>query len=115
MKDRLIVTEINYALRIAWYLADDEEIGTVLGEDRRSLKPPGKNAEADAFEHYAATMVAAESKGVMSDDNGFLWESKRETVNALKKIKTVLKGMREKKAASIKKCPTCNGCGWVNK
>jgi hypothetical protein len=90
MTDKLIIVEDRYNYRIAWYLAEDQDIGANLG-DPLFEKSALANCKPDEWDQIMATLVASESDEVKSDDLGYYWESKKQALITLKLIKVALK------------------------
>lgn len=93
MRDRLVVfqRDMEYVYRIGWLLAEEGEIGLVIGEDSKCLKRP-EPTDRDAWENWVAHKVARDSQGADHDFGGFYWESSREAKATLATIKLQFKG-----------------------
>lgn len=89
-KDRLVIVERDYRFRIGWYLADEGDIGAVLGEGRRYTARNLKAARGADREHILAELAAAKTSGV-ERHAGFYWHTRADATAALRSINLALK------------------------
>ena len=97
-KDKLIIVEDHYCYRIQWLLQEDEDdTGAILGQggERFSIEQVAK-AKSDDWEHRMATHVADQDEYVLSDNEGFYWESDSRAKAVLKMINIALKDKSKK-------------------
>lgn len=97
MGEKLVVFERHYEFQIGWEIDGDE--GAMLGETLYK-KNDLKTCSSEDWDHVMATIVASETDGVSRSrgdyTSGFVWESKRQAVDALRVIKIALKNKSTK-------------------
>jgi hypothetical protein len=89
-KDKLVVEQDRYVWRVQWYLADEGDLGAVLGqegEDVSVTSAPG----TDDWDHETATVAARATTGCQKDSTGFYWESQNLASAALKAANAAIK------------------------
>lgn len=99
MKDQLIVTTAynRSVYHVAWLLADDGEVGGVLGQDPQDGTGAEPKDAAD-WEHWAASKaVRAMEPKPERDSFGFCWESRRAAHAARRIAKAAIKRGRAAK------------------
>lgn len=94
MKDHLTVAEGRYNYHLAWYLADEEDIGAYVGESHLVGKEPDRASQPDEWEVWTANRIAREDPDHDEDEMGFYWESKAAAQRVLTKINLALKAKR---------------------
>jgi hypothetical protein len=85
-KDRLIVTNEydRHVFHVAWLLADDGEVGGVLGQDSKDGTGAAPTDDAD-WEHWVASKAVREMTPRPARDSfGYFWESHRGAHEALR-------------------------------
>lgn len=89
MKDRLVIEEERRGYRyfIAWYLADDGDIGALLGDTH-----PHNGTD----EHDIASRAAHEASEGTIESSGYFWETKAQATTALRAANAALKVARSK-------------------
>lgn len=98
-KDKIVVLEREngyYRLqyRLQWYIAEDDDYGLTIGEEKFSAKPPENREE---YETWVAHKVCNELKQLgdaQKDRDGFFWESKADANYALRTVNLELKQER---------------------
>jgi hypothetical protein len=89
MADRLIVDGEHTTWRIAWFLADEGDIGAVLGEGPIGHDIPSTDDEN--WSHRVATLVVSSSPGCQRDHGGFYFETRLLAQAAMKAANATIK------------------------
>ena len=89
MKTHLVVTLDRYVHRVAWFIAEEGDIGAILGDRKVPTKLP-PNEDPD-WEHFAACHAVRDSEGCQRDGEGYYFDTrtaaetaKRSAVAAMK-------------------------------
>jgi hypothetical protein len=97
-KDRLVIddsigaaTASGDAYRIAWFLADEDDLGGTIGDGEDYSDAELANAATDERPHIIANQAAAKTDGLKRDGRGYYWETKRAATTALRAMNLAIK------------------------
>src|SRR5574342_210458 len=95
MKDKLVIQNDDYCFRIYWYIAEGDDYGMILGDDRCEY-PIAEAAVVDALPEEWETRLAEYVIGqlepkVNRDDHGYYWDTAADARAALRLINLAIK------------------------
>lgn len=91
-RDRLIIDDNDYGIyRIVWYLAENQDIGGVLGDEEYTDEQLAKCLSDEDRQHIVATIAASKTIDVRCDSNGYFWETKAQATMALRACNAALR------------------------
>lgn len=88
-KDKLVVEEYRGLWRLFWWIAEDDDLGGMLGDGGPDTD--GAVRVEGAVDHVTALDVAPKTKGVGRDSTGFYWETQPAARKALAQINAAIK------------------------
>jgi len=121
MKDKLTIQELRagaYGYCIQWKLADDGELGAVVGEgigdnlDIERATAANEKCSSEEREDAVVTLAAAEMKPEFRQGLGFYWDRLAEAQAALHACNAALKAFRLSSKPMPEWALTAAAAGW---